>query len=98
MTESHKPLHRISGPDLLLAEEVLKAAAVFMTPEKTMAQLFADSAEHVESLRRRGCSWKQIQSIFHTLNIDIEVSTLRSYLSRHKGQKPRKNVIPARRL
>lgn len=77
------PLRRIDGSDLIMAEEVLQAAALLLAPEKTKSRFFLDQLDAVQRLRAQGWSWKQIQSLFKTLKIDVEVSTLRSYLSRY---------------
>ena len=90
------PLHRLSGEDLAVAEEVLKAATFLMLPEKTRARFFEEQIKTIQHLRGKGCSWSQIKNVLADIGINLSESTLRSYYTRGaKREAKQKSTCPA---
>jgi len=85
------PLHRISGEDFAIAEEVLKAATFMMLPEKTRSRFVEEQITTIKHLRDKGCSWAQIKNVLAEIGINLSESTLRSYYSRGTNQKAKRN-------
>jgi hypothetical protein len=84
------PLRRISAQDVIAAESIFQAAVLLLTPEKTGARVFLEQATLVRELRDQGASWKQIQDVLKAINVNLKVSTLRSYQSRSRSKKTKK--------
>lgn len=90
------PLHRLSGEDFAVAEEVLKAATFLMLPEKTRARFFEEQIKTIQHLRGKGCSWSQIKNVLAEIGISLSESTLRSYYARGaKAKAKQEGISPA---
>lgn len=82
MANKKGSLTRLSGPDVAIAEEILKAAIVLTTPERTQAALLKSQMEAISALRQKGCSWEQINQVLRIVGVNLGISTVRSYYCR----------------
>lgn len=76
------PLKRIDAVDATTAEEVFKAAILFIVPkDRSNRKMFASLMSYMYVLRNDGCTWEQITKLLADCNINLQVSTVRTYYS-----------------
>lgn len=75
-------LKRVDAVDATTAVEVFKAAILFIVPkDRSNRKMFASLMSYMYVLRNDGCTWEQITKLLADCNINLQVSTVRTYYS-----------------
>lgn len=81
-TRGRGPLQRLASTDIVVAEEVLKNAALLMVPEdQTQRRAFEALMPWMYLLRNRGFSWAQLTDLLTQCGFRLQTSTVRTYYS-----------------